>query len=1308
MREKVSSKFVRVVFVCLMVGLTFSALPSTVSAAEFSVGDTVEVINTLNVGLSVRDAPAGNLVDRKFDGSRGTILAGPRTAASGGITYTWWKIQWNDALVGWSAERWPGGVYYLKKVTTTPTLGFTSLTPSTIRTSTAPHNAILSASGTNFNNVNRVTFTWSGAVSGSATWNRGDSSWRGGVTVNSDTSMTLRPRVVEPTPTWSGTLNWTVTLRDTAGATASRSFTVIYTPPAPDPTLGLSPMTITGSLVQGSGWTTIGTVNVTNPGGGTLSWSETDNRAWISVSPSSGTTTTETDAVTVQATTTDLAVGTHTGTITFTGAGVTRTVNVTLTVTALPVPKPVIISPGTTTGPGQVIDDLTPTLRWNAVAGASHYALAISRHPYGAGDIRFYNPQVVHGTSHTVPARVLTHGGRYRWNMQAFVNGRWSPVSNTLYFRIGTDALDPPDISTLAAKAVENARSIVGAPYLGDGSTWGGKGRHWDKIHGHSAGEARWATPQEIKRTGYQWRQTGSIQPGIDCSGLIMWAYNRAHNSAGKYLDPANPILREGVSGQWSDTERIKHLHSFSGTNAVADFKEAYKSESLDLQPGDLIYFLQPPFGKWNHVVMYVGGGKVVHATLDKDKNGVVEERLEDVLQGYTDLGGWFKFVGLGRVKFGATPSAPSPKVVSVTVRNEISLGEVVKIRVAVKNEGEEANWQTIAISFPQNPTHVNVLGHNLTSAEVWWPGRETWGDYGTKKVTLVYPLAEGALEPWPSGKEAFLEVEVKPEKEGDFLFAVKTVAGRQPDGKCWARDPITSRWKDQQDEYVKRYKITVNPSLNQKPNSPVLVSPANNSCPMGRIVFEWDSVPNATNYKLFIKLPGSSSWLSDQTVSTSYPYSPTLIGYYHWKVKAYANGNWSDYSEERIFYFSGLPAPNLSSPPDNSETTDLRPSFQWNPVSDSNYYELQLARDSSFTDMVRTNLSIHGTSWCLDNQDLTAGQTYYWRVRSNSPIGQWSTIWSFAVKATHNLTIQMPSPPEGGSISPVAGIYTKNQNEAVLLTAHPNSGWQVHYWSGTDNDFSTATANTVTMTSDKTVRVYFEKIPIAVTGITLDQATLHMVADRNPVTLIATVFPADAANKAVSWSSDNENVATVNANGRVTPVATGTATITVTTEDGGYTAKCVVTVVTPVVPGATVTGQVDLPGRADDSGVMITVEGTDISTASTADGHFTLTGVPVGEQTLVFTKELFLVRKLTVDVPATGTLLLPDPVTLKPGDANNDNQVNIQDLTLLATAYRTVSGDDRYNVATDFNADGKVNIQDLTLLASSYRKVGD
>jgi hypothetical protein len=96
-----------------------------VFAAKFNLGDTVEVFNTGASGLLVRDAPAGNIIGKKYDGYRGMILAGPQSAPIGGVVYTWWKVRWgDDALEGWSAEGYPGGVDYLKKVSVSPSTKF--------------------------------------------------------------------------------------------------------------------------------------------------------------------------------------------------------------------------------------------------------------------------------------------------------------------------------------------------------------------------------------------------------------------------------------------------------------------------------------------------------------------------------------------------------------------------------------------------------------------------------------------------------------------------------------------------------------------------------------------------------------------------------------------------------------------------------------------------------------------------------------------------------------------------------------------------------------------------------------------------------------------------------------------------------------------------------------------------------------------------------------------------------------------------------------------------------------------------------
>lgn len=81
---------------------------------------------------------------------------------------------------------------------------------------------------------------------------------------------------------------------------------------------------------------------------------------------------------------------------------------------------------------------------------------------------------------------------------------------------------------------------------------------------------------------------------------------------------------------------------------------------------------------------------------------------------------------------------------------------------------------------------------------------------------------------------------------------------------------------------------------------------------------------------------------------------------------------------------------------------------------------------------------------------------------------------------------------------------------------------------------------------------------PVHVSGVTLSGTTSVKVG--NTTTLTATVAPDNATNKNVTWTSSDTSVATV-ADGVVTGVAAGTATITVTTEDGGFAADCTVTV---------------------------------------------------------------------------------------------------------------------------------------------------
>ena len=102
--------------------------------------------------------------------------------------------------------------------------------------------------------------------------------------------------------------------------------------------------------------------------------------------------------------------------------------------------------------------------------------------------------------------------------------------------------------------------------------------------------------------------------------------------------------------------------------------------------------------------------------------------------------------------------------------------------------------------------------------------------------------------------------------------------------------------------------------------------------------------------------------------------------------------------------------------------------------------------------------------------------------------------------------------------------------------------------------------------TDECKVIVKEESDPVAVTGVKLAFTALTQKIGTS-FTLVATIEPANATNKTVTWSSSNSTVASVTNKGVVQAKAAGTADITVTTADGGHTATCSFTVTTEDVP---------------------------------------------------------------------------------------------------------------------------------------------
>ncbi len=201
----------------------------------------------------------------------------------------------------------------------------------------------------------------------------------------------------------------------------------------------------------------------------------------------------------------------------------------------------------------------------------------------------------------------------------------------------------------------------------------------------------------------------------------------------------------------------------------------------------------------------------------------------------------------------------------------------------------------------------------------------------------------------------------------------------------------------------------------------------------------------------------------------------------------------------------------------------------------------------------------------------------------------------------------------------------------------------------------------TITVTTEDGAKTATCKVTVTipVTGVTLNKTETSIFVGGSE-TLTATVAPADATNQKVTWKSDKPEIATVDANGKVTGVKAGEATITVTTEDGGKTATCKVTVKPNLVSEITLAALAIYVGESET--ITATVKPDDATnkaltwtssdeTVATVDATGKVTGVKIGTTTITATAQdgsgvsgsctvtvLSHVKKVTVN-PATMTL---------------------------------------------------------------------
>lgn len=295
------------------------------------------------------------------------------------------------------------------------------------------------------------------------------------------------------------------------------------------------------------------------------------------------------------------------------------------------------------------------------------------------------------------------------------------------------------------------------------------------------------------------------------------------------------------------------------------------------------------------------------------------------------------------------------------------------------------------------------------------------------------------------------------------------------------------------------------------------------------------------------------------------------------------------------------------------------------------------------------SNAAYHGVSWSSDDQSIVkinaASGIAYVLAPGTATVtltvngSEAQTAQSFTVNAAGAAVTWQPV--TGVALDKTSLALSTGGGTGILTpTIEPAAATDTNVlWSTSDPSVATVSSGVVTPvgTGSATITVTTDDgdftatcavtVSVGVTGIALDKSALSLSTGGDSGTLTPTIYPTNATDKNVLWSTSNASVATVS-DGVVTPEGGGTATITATTEEGGYSATCAVTVVVSV-SSITLTqsslnlsvggpsGSVDaILSPADAANRTVTWATSDATVATVSNGIV----VPVSDGTAVIT----------------------------------------------------------------------------------------
>ncbi|ANY70025.1 hypothetical protein BBD42_28620 [Paenibacillus sp. BIHB 4019] len=363
---------------------------------------------------------------------------------------------------------------------------------------------------------------------------------------------------------------------------------------------------------------------------------------------------------------------------------------------------------------------------------------------------------------------------------------------------------------------------------------------------------------------------------------------------------------------------------------------------------------------------------------------------------------------------------------------------------------------------------------------------------------------------------------------------------------------------------------------------------------------FTWSSAYHATSYRVVVsKNENLSNPVINQSGITNVRgtgmFGPNSQGYYqpetgldydttyYWAVFA-ANASGERPMNGPVHTFT-TKAPgnsptsfNLTEPANGAEDVSTRAVFSWQPSKNAFFYKFEVSPNADMSNPVIVRDRMIYNRYTTEPNVLLPNMAYYWRVTAYTKDLVYSSeatsgVISFKTEAVPSSPllyaerenrgkVELRFQPSIGAASYKIKYGTKSGQYDRTISNVTGSPYEVaglpngtYYFAvvaeNASGESSIWNERSVTLTSSNAE---------AVTGVTLNKSAMNLTVG-TVGNLTATVLPANAANKQVTWISSNTSVATVDSSGKVTAITPGTATVTVKTAVGGKTAQAAVTV---------------------------------------------------------------------------------------------------------------------------------------------------